>query len=80
VFPLVRNYWKDSAVSKFTVVAGPELVVSGAAVVVHRGRSRVLTAGEVLTFGRAASCTACLDPQDRGISRLAGCIEHDAGT
>lgn len=32
------------------------------------------------TFGRAATCTVCLDPDDVGISRLAGSIEADGGT
>jgi hypothetical protein len=66
--------------SEFTVAAGPEPVLSGGVVVVYRGLRRSLSALEVLTFGRATSCTVCLDSQDRGISRLAGCIEHGAGT
>ena len=33
-----------------------------------------------LTFGRASSCTICLDPDDPGISRLAGSVDHQAGT
>lgn len=41
---------------------------------------RVLAPGDVLTFGRDASCTLCLDPTDLGISRLAGSVEHEAGT
>ena len=49
-------------------------------VVVHEGQHRTLTALQALTFGRAASCTVCLDGQDRGISRLAGSVEHGAGT
>jgi hypothetical protein len=65
---------------KFTAVAGPELLVSRGVAVVHGGQRRALAPFEVLTFGRATSCTVCLDPQDRGISRLAGCIEHGAGT
>jgi hypothetical protein len=32
------------------------------------------------TFGRADNCTVCLDPDDIGISRLAGSIEADGGT
>jgi hypothetical protein len=32
------------------------------------------------TFGRAESCTVCLNPDDTGISRLAGSIEADSGT
>ena len=47
---------------------------------VHEGQHRTLTALQALTFGRAASCTVCLDGQDRGISRLAGSVEHGAGT
>jgi hypothetical protein len=34
---------------------------------------------EALTFGRSSACTICLDLTDRGISRLAGSIEHDSG-
>jgi hypothetical protein len=34
---------------------------------------------ETLTFGRSTACTICLDPTDRGISRLAGSVEHDSG-
>jgi hypothetical protein len=49
-------------------------------VVVHGGRRHPLSVSEVLTFGRADSCTICLDPADRGISRLAGSVEHEAGT
>ena len=41
---------------------------------------RELTPGDILTFGRAESCSFCLDPTDLGISRLAGSVEHDAGT
>ena len=37
----------------------------------------VMPAGEAFTFGRAPSCTLCLDPDDVAISRLAGRIEHD---
>jgi hypothetical protein len=44
------------------------------------GDRRLVAPGEVLTFGRDASCTFCLDPSDLGISRLAGSVEHDAGT
>jgi hypothetical protein len=38
-----------------------------------------VAAGEVLTFGRSRTCTICLDGADRGISRLAGSVEHEAG-
>jgi hypothetical protein len=50
------------------------------ATVVHHGQNWVLRTEEVFTFGRAQSCTLCLDPDDRGISRLAGSVEHDGGT
>ena len=39
-----------------------------------------LASSEVLTFGRDPSCAVCLDPDDLGISRLAGSIEQDAAT
>ena len=63
-------------------MAGPEvdLPESEGVVVVHDGQPRALTALQALTFGRAASCTVCLDAHDRGISRLAGSVEHGAGT
>lgn len=32
------------------------------------------------TFGRAAACDACLDPDDVGISRLAGSVDFSEGT
>lgn len=32
------------------------------------------------TFGRSASCDACLDPDDVGISRLAGSVDFAEGT
>jgi hypothetical protein len=44
------------------------------------GVSQVLLPGTGFTFGRGTSCTACLDPGDVGISRLAGSIAHAAGT
>ena len=45
--------------------------------VVIGGAEHVLEAGERFTFGRAASCTVQLDPDDPAISRLAGVIERD---
>src|SRR5579862_8906429 len=49
--------------------------------VVTLGEQRFeLAPGEVLTFGRDPSCAVCLDPDDLGISRLAGSIEQDAAT
>lgn len=35
----------------------------------------VLAEDETLTFGRARSCTVCLDPDDLGISRITGTIQ-----
>ncbi len=48
--------------------------------VTHGGRCHLLATGEVFSFGRADTCTVCLDPVDRGISRLAGTVEEEAGT
>ncbi len=48
--------------------------------VVHAGERRDLKPGDVYTFGRATDCTACLDPDDLGISRLAGSVERESGT
>ncbi|GAA1276769.1 hypothetical protein GCM10009677_33240 [Sphaerisporangium rubeum] len=39
-----------------------------------------LTADDRLTFGRARDCTICLDPEDTGISRVAGAVAYDTGT
>jgi hypothetical protein len=50
-------------------------------VMVTVGESRFeLSPGEILTFGRDPSCAVCLDPDDLGISRLAGSVEADGGT
>jgi hypothetical protein len=38
------------------------------------GKSWSLSSGEELTFGRDRSCTICLDPEDLGVSRVAGRI------
>jgi hypothetical protein len=35
---------------------------------------------DAFTFGRGETCTVTLDPDDTGISRLAGSVEHEAGT
>ena len=35
-----------------------------------------ITPGETFTFGRAETCTLCLDPDDAAISRLAGEVER----
>jgi hypothetical protein len=43
-------------------------------IVTALGAEHRLPPGETLTFGRAASCTVCLDPEDGGISRLAGSV------
>jgi hypothetical protein len=69
-----------ASMSRSTVGVDPDLALSGGVVVVHGGQRRALTTVQVLTFGRSTSCTVCLDPHDRGISRLAGGIEHAAGT
>lgn len=37
-------------------------------------------ASDEFTFGRATSCTICLNPEDLGISRVAGSVEADGGT
>jgi hypothetical protein len=39
-----------------------------------------VTTGEAFTFGRSSTCTICLDDADRGISRLAGSVEHHSGS
>ncbi|WP_061296199.1 FHA domain-containing protein [Herbidospora cretacea] len=44
------------------------------------GRLIHLPCDRSLTFGRDRGCDVCLDPADRGISRVAGSIEHQAGT
>src|SRR4051812_24905814 len=44
--------------------------------VVAGGSTYRLRPGETLTFGRAESCTLCLDPDDAAISRLAGEVER----
>jgi hypothetical protein len=74
--------WPRQPSATLAAVTGPEVdpPESEGVVVVHTGQRRALTALQVLTFGRAASCTVCLDAQDRGISRLAGSVEHGAGT
>jgi hypothetical protein len=43
------------------------------------GDEVTLSSGQRLTFGRARECTVCLDPEDVGISRVAGTIEFDRG-
>lgn len=43
------------------------------------GKSWSLSRGEELTFGRDRSCTICLDPEDLGISRVAGRISARGG-
>lgn len=40
-------------------------------------RDFVVPAGETFTFGRASSCSLCLDEADIAISRLAGRFEND---
>src|ERR1700759_5766963 len=44
------------------------------------GESRFeLAPGDMLNFGRDPSCAVCLDPEDLGISRLAGSVEEKDG-
>jgi hypothetical protein len=54
--------------------AGSDLLVSA------RDREFTLRPGDPFTFGRADSCTCCLDPVDRGISRIAGALVFEHGT
>lgn len=61
-------------------MGGQEFDEYGGVVVIHDGRRHQLSPFSALTFGRGAGCTVCLDPEDRGISRLAGSVEHGAGT
>ncbi|MFN2497067.1 MAG: hypothetical protein ABR608_14360 [Pseudonocardiaceae bacterium] len=51
-----------------------------AATVTVGGRRHVVSSGAELTFGRASGCTVCLDPDDVGISRLAGSVRAEGGT
>lgn len=44
------------------------------------GRLIPLSQGRSLSFGRDRTCDVCLDPADRGISRMAGIVEYKAGT
>lgn len=44
------------------------------------GIAHVLEPGKEFTFGRGTDCTACLDPGDVGISRLAGSVGYESGT
>ena len=43
------------------------------------GASWRLAPGEEFTFGRGEGCTVCLDPDDVGLSRLAGSVEFHIG-
>ncbi len=52
----------------------------GGAVVTAGGRRHELSEDTELTFGRASGCTVCLDPDDVGISRLAGSVRFEGGT
>ncbi|MGH3916162.1 MAG: hypothetical protein ACRDTC_22560 [Pseudonocardiaceae bacterium] len=49
-------------------------------VVTVGGRRHELSGDDELTFGRASGCTVCLDPDDTGISRLAGSVRAEGGT
>ncbi|MGH3660215.1 MAG: hypothetical protein ACRDUA_26565, partial [Micromonosporaceae bacterium] len=52
----------------------------GGAVVTAGGHRHELSTETELTFGRASGCTVCLDPDDVGISRLAGSVRFEGGT
>jgi hypothetical protein len=54
-------------------------VAAGGATVAVAGKRHGLGPGQALTFGRAESCDVCLDPDDVGISRLAGSVEYVDG-
>lgn len=53
-------------------------MAAGATVTV-RGEELSVEPGGSFTFGRALDCTVCLDPDDRGISRLAGSVDGAGG-
>lgn len=44
------------------------------------GETRTLDPARGFTFGRSPACDACLDPDDVGISRLAGSVDFSEGT
>jgi len=50
------------------------------AIVVADGLRYEVYPGGTFTFGRDRTCSVCLDPDDRGISRIAGSITSVAGT
>lgn len=52
----------------------------GSAFVVVDARRRLLEPGQVLTFGRSASCDIQIGPRDNGGSRLAGQVAVEGGT
>jgi hypothetical protein len=60
--------------------AAASLPVPPATTVRLRETVYALNAGVEFSFGRATSCTVCLDPNDLGISRVAGSVEADGGT
>jgi hypothetical protein len=74
--PLTAILW---AVSDTSGGGGAAIGVASATVS-YADRRLEVTNEEALTFGRSSACTICLDPTDRGISRLAGSIEHDSGS
>lgn len=59
---------------------GQGLPAPRATIVRLREAVYALQAGSEFSFGRARSCTVCLDPNDLGISRVAGSVEADGGT
>jgi hypothetical protein len=60
--------------------AGRNAIGAATATVSYADQRLDVTDEEALTFGRSTACTICLDSTDRGISRLAGSIEHDSGS
>jgi len=48
---------------------------SGGSTVLVGKEPYTVHSGEAFTFGRSQECTACLDVNDRGISRVAGSVE-----
>src|SRR5262245_5640110 len=58
---------------------GSEAAMSNARIESTQG-VLLLAEDERLVFGRSSDCTLCLDPEDTGISRLAGAIEFEHGT
>jgi hypothetical protein len=54
-----------------------QIMIDGGLRVIAGGSEHQVAPGGSFTFGRAASCTVCLDPDDPTISRLTGVVERD---